>query len=502
MYFKVVSLALSGLEAVFVTVETDVSDGMPMMELVGYLSGEVKEAKERVRTAIRNCGYDWPVKRITVNISPASIRKQGAAFDLPIAVSLLGCMGIIEKNALEGACIFGELSLFGEVLPITGVLPRVMHARDMGYTKIIVPKGNEKEGALVKGIDVYGVASVQEVIDFLGGKINLMPHPCELDTLIEHEYSKELDFADVEGQAVVKRGMEIAAAGHHNILISGPPGAGKTMAARRLPSILPPLLKEECLELTKVYSVAEKLPEEGIIVKRPFVAPHHTSTAQALSGGGIIPRPGAVTLAHKAVLFLDELPEFRKNVLEVLRQPIEDKVVNIARANGNYTFPADFLLVCAMNPCPCGYYPDRRRCSCNDKMIQNYIGKISGPLLDRIDLRVTAQEVKFEELSKHGKNETSDEIRKRVIAAREVQKERLKAEKILTNGQMDAKQTTKYCKIDPALEKTMESIFKKLQLSARSYHRILKVARTIADLDDSPKIEEKHLVEAISYRAL
>lgn len=505
MYCKISSSTLYGLEVVPVAVETDISDGLPMMELVGYLGSEVKEARERVRTALKNSGFLLPARRITVNISPAGIRKQGTAFDFPIALSMMVCMGLVEASVLEGVFVMGELSLSGDILGITGVLPRVLTAREMGFVKCLVPAANTAEAAVVDGIDVIGVSSLTQVCSYLKGELPIQPSHTDLKEILRRENrNAEYDLSEIRGQPMVKRCLEIAAAGGHNLLLIGPPGAGKTMAAKRLPGIMPPLSTEESLELTKIYSIAGCLPPSGIVTRRPFVSPHHTSTPQALAGGGSIPRPGAISLAHKAVLFLDELPEFKKDALEILRQPMEEKRVNIARASATFSFPADFLLIAAMNPCKCGYYPDRRRCRCTEGDIKAYLSRISGPLLDRIDLCLETPEVDYDLLStaavETDQQESSARILERVLAARSIQEQRFEREDITINSQMSASQIPRYCRLGKKEDALLRDAFTRLGLSARVYHRILKVSRTIADLDRSGNITCSHLREALSYR--
>lgn len=502
MYYKVNSGIMLGMNAHLINVESDVSEGMPSIDLVGYLANEVREARERVKTAMKNSGYFIPAKKITINISPGNFKKSGTGFDLPIALSLLGCMNIITQDILNDTLCLGELGLNGEVKPIIGVLPRVLLAKEAGLKRVIIPHDNLCEGAVVEGIEVIGVKTLNETIDYLNNKCSIEGMKLSVEKMLKEHADKEyIDFCQIKGQKALKRAMEIAAAGLHNMIMMGPPGAGKTMSAKALPSIMPPLSSEECLNISKIYSVAGLLDSGGIKLSRPFVNPHHTITPQALSGGGAIPKPGAVSLADQGVLFLDEIPEFRKEAIEILRQPLEDKKIVISRANATYTYPADFLLVAAANPCRCGYYPDRNRCNCSEVEVKRYLGRLSGPLLDRIDICVQTKEVLFEDLvSTDNLSETSETIRQRVLSARERQKYRFKDDDISTNSHMSPPLIEKYCKLTKREEEIMERAFIKMQISARYFHKILKIARTIADLDESDNINPNHLYEAMGYR--
>lgn len=501
MYSIVSTAIIQGIRTVPVSVEADVSSGMPMFEMVGFLASEVKEAKERVRTALRNSGYVLPAKRITVNFTPADIRKSGSGFDLPIAIAVLSAMGSLPEAGLEAYFIAGEVGLNGKVQPVRGILPMIADAKERGFEKCIVPKENRREAQLVAHMQVYAVENIKEAIRVLQGE----PWK-DADDIYNIEATEEQrmpDFADIHGQNLVKRACETAVCGHHNLLMIGPPGAGKTMMAMRIPSILPPLLEDEQMELSKIYSVSGMFAErEGLMRMRPFRAPHHTVTMQGLSGGGTIPKPGEISLAHKGVLFLDELPEFQKNVLDTLRQPMEEKCVRLVRLCGSYEYPAEFMLVAAMNPCKCGYYPDMQKCRCSQPAIERYINRVSRPLIDRIDICVETPQIAFRELNGIGQEETSAQIRERVIAAREIQQARYRNEKFCYNSQIPAERIREYCGLDKSEEHYMEAVYQKQELTARSYHKILKVARTLADMDEAPRIGMKHLNEAVCYRSL
>lgn len=507
MYSNIITGALQGVSAYPVSVEVDISSGLPMLSLVGSLSQEVREAKERVGVALRNAGFHLPTGRITVNLSPADRRKEGTAFDLPIAVGLLAAMDRIPGGRLENTLFLGELGLDGEIKGVSGVLPIVREALSWGVRQCIVPAGNVLEAALISGITVRGAASLQELFSFLlsddeEGEALLPAVKLDAMELFREKTSEKApDFAEVNGQETAKRGAEIAAAGFHNLLMVGPPGAGKSMIAKRIPGILPPLTLEESLEVTSVFSVAGLLKEgESMVTDRPFRSPHHSITQAALVGGSAIPRPGMISLAHRGVLFLDELTEFQRVALDSLRQPMEEHEIHIARVNGTVTYPSDFMLVCAMNPCPCGFYPDINRCRCTETQVRRYLGKVSGPILDRIDLCVELQAVDIESLKGHGNREGSEKIRKRVVRARQIQRERFQGTKYRFNGDIEAGDMGKYCILGSKEQQYAERLYRSLQLSARSYHRILKVARTIADLAEMREITVEHLLEASCYR--
>lgn len=503
MLAKVHSGAVLGVDGLSVMVEVDLALGLPMFTTVGLPDGSVRESRERVKAAIKNCGYDFPPKRITVNLAPADIKKGGAGFDLPIALGILAASELFDTGKLNNYALIGELSLDGTVRSVPGVLPITLNAKAQGLKGILVPEDNKFEAAVVKGIDVISVTSLHQAVEFLAGKVHCDPVTPDHDDLLFANSAYDVDFQEVKGQEHVKRAFEIAASGGHNVSLKGPPGSGKTMLARRLPTILPAMSFEEALETTKIYSIAGKLTTDTpLVVIRPFRAPHHTISDAGLIGGGQIPRPGEVSLAHNGVLFLDELPEFKKHVLEVLRQPLEDGDVTIARANMTLVFPSCFVLVVAANPCPCGYYGDKKReCRCTPQQIQRYESKVSGPLLDRIDLHLEVGAVPFQEMNEERLGESSAAIKKRVDATRKIQTERYaENRKIHCNGQMGPSEITEYCRLDTPSMRLLERSVEKLGLSARGYHRILKIARTIADMECKPDLELSHVAEAVQYR--
>lgn len=507
-FSTILSAAIDGLKVESIHVEADVSNGLPVFHMVGYLASEVKEAGERVRTAIRNSGFEYPAKRTVINLSPATIRKKGASFDLPIAAAILTSLGQIPSESVKDCLIIGELSLNGQVRKVPGILPIVMEASQSGITRCIVPKDNETEGRLVSGMRVAGVRSLHEAVTLLqGGQIPEERRGTDGETVGGHgetdaEDEERLpDFSDLQGQKNVRRAAEIAVAGRHNLLMIGPPGSGKSMTAKCIAGILPPLELKESMEITKIYSVLGLVDERSpLIQRRPFREVHHTVTRAALIGGGVSPRPGEISLAHGGVLFLDELPEFKKSVLEVLRQPLEEREVQISRTYGNYRFPSDFMLVAAMNPCPCGCYPDMAKCSCTPTQIKAYLGRISRPFLDRIDLCTEAARVEYKDLSDPHGQESSEQIRKRICAVREIQTERYRGTTIVSNASLKSRDLKRYCPLGKSENRLMERAFDVMDLTARACHRVIRTARTIADLDGEEQIREKHLKEALSYR--
>ncbi len=498
MFAAVLSAVILGMDVHPVQVEADVSDGLPSFTMVGFPSAQVKEAQDRVRTALKNNKIPLPPKRITVNFSPADIKKQGAGFDIPVAAAVLAAAGILEPERLQGVMLAGELSLNGEIHAIPGILPIVIRAREEKCRFCIVPEGNMKEAGLISDMKVIGVRNLQELICFLKAPDTYHRTESPSSETMEQDFP---DFSDIRGQKSLRRAVEISVSGFHNLLMIGPPGAGKTMVARRIPGIMPPLTFEESLELTKIYSIAGLLSDSDPLVRqRPFRSPHHTSSAQALAGGGYNPRPGEITLAHRGVLFLDEMPEFSRRSLEILRQPLEDRVIRISRVNGTYTFPAEFILCAAMNPCPCGYYPDMNKCRCSPGEVTRYLNRLSQPLLDRLDLCAEAEPVSFSSLNEK-EGECSETVRKRVERTHEIQCRRYKKEHIQFNGELSGKEIEHFCQTDTQGRSLLEKAFNHMGFSARAYHRILKVARTIADMDCSEIIGKQHIAEALSYRA-
>lgn len=502
MYSCIKTCTLQGLDGYIIDVETDLSRSIPKFSIVGLPDTAIKESAERVRAAIKNSNYDFPMIRITINLSPANLKKDGTQMDLPIAVSILSASGQIQSKEIDDYIILGELSLDGGINGVDGALPMIISLRESGYRKVIVPYENRKECAVIEDMEIYPMKHLTEVVDYFNGDLIVERQVHEPYTgNTERQYS--VDFSEMKGQDNLKRALEISAAGSHNLLMIGSPGCGKSMAAKRLPTILPRLTFEEAVEVTKIYSVSGLLPNADLVRERPFRSPHHTSSAVSLIGGGRIPKPGEISLAHNGVLYLDELPEFSRHVLEVLRQPMEDNIIHIARANASLTYPAKFMLIASMNPCKCGYYGHpTQECTCSVHSINQYLSKISHPLLDRIDLHVDLSPVNYEDISEQREEEKSETIRKRVEAAREIQLERFKDYPYFANSDMSERDIKHFCKLSDPCEQMMKLAFKKYNFSGRSYHKILKVARTIADLAGEEDILREHLLEAIRYRSV
>lgn len=501
MFSKVNSVGLRGMEGYFVSVEVDVGEGLPGVTMVGVLSSEVREAQDRVRTALKNSGYHFRPQKVTVNLSPADIRKGGTGFDFPIAVSMLCAYGILDDGMLRDAALIGELGLNGELKPVRGILSMVSAAKERGWKNCFLPKDNVREGRAIEGIRVIGIESLRQMAEFMGNPWPAQETREEQDDEEEEAYS--VDYEEVQGQFLMKRATEVAVAGYHNLLYIGPAGAGKTMIAERIPTIMPSCTRGERLEISKVYSICGLLPKEGRLLKnRPFRRPHHSVTGRALTGGGRNPMPGEISLASGGVLFLDEFPEFSKDSIEMMRQPLESRKVILSRVSGRYEFPANFMLVAAMNPCECGYYPNRNRCRCSQQQVKRYLGRISKPILDRIDICVEAAPVSFEELKDTSPQESSSQIRRRVEQARRIQTARLMDFGKRFNSEMTREDIGRFCRLKKEDERFFEKIYRNMNLSARAYGRILKVARTIADLAEEENICHEHLCEAISYRSL
>ncbi len=497
---KVKSAGILGIDGYEVTVEADVSGGMPSFDVVGLGDAAIKESKERVRSGIKNSGFQLKSYKITLNLAPASIKKDGTHYDLPLAVAVLGAVGNVNIQNAENYAVLGELSLYGEVRGVSGILPMADTLKKSGIKNIIVPYENRNEAAIIKGINIFPVKTLKETVDIINSPESHAPYTDNSEYICDDEII--LDFSDVHGQEQAKRALEIACAGGHSCLMVGSPGSGKTMLSKRVPYILPPLTHEEAIEVTKLYSISSLISDDKpFVTKRPFRSIHHTASQVSLIGGGSKANPGEVSLAHNGVLFMDELPEFKRSALEVLRQPLEDKEVTVTRVSKSATYPCNFMVIAAMNPCPCGYMSsEKRECTCSLDEIRRYQKKISGPLLDRIDLQVEVSGVEYKEMVSSAKAESSEEIRKRVVEAREIQKNRYKNEKITTNSQLTTPLIKKYCHMSETAQKLLETAFDRLALSARGYTKIIKVARTIADLEKSENIEDTHIAEAIGYR--
>ena len=502
MYSKTNTTTLIGLDGKLVEVESDITSGLPSFTIVGLPDSSIKESRDRVRVALINSGYRFPAGRITINLSPADLKKEGTQLDLPIAISLLGSMGVINFD-YEEYIILGELSLDGRIVPIRGALAMVIAMRELGFTKFIIPDDNKDECAIISDIEIYPFDKLNDLVAFLNKEKQVKAYEIDLSKITE-EKTYDYDFKDLKGQESLKRALQIAAAGNHNVLMIGAPGSGKTFSAKHLPTILPDMSFDEKVEVTKIYSIMGLLDSGHLVNERPFRAPHHTSSEVALIGGGhSVPRPGEITLAHKGVLLLDEFPEYRKNVIESLREPLENKEINVARSQASVKYPADFILIAAMNPCPCGNYGNPlKECTCSFNEIRRYLNKISSPILDRIDIHIEIKPVKYEDLKDDTKSKSSAELKREVVRARLIQEERYKDEKISTNSELNTNQLKKYIKLSDEVEKIAKMAFNKYNFSVRSFNKIIKMSRTIADLEESSEIESKHLLEAIRYRSL